>query len=532
MKTSLSLFLTIILSINSYCQGLTSDYRTLPINKAIKSFPDIFDLSTPLKSCISFNYILVKGKDCLLSTASTERYKSILPDSTVSDSKVSEAYKNSVLNSIVREVVYYKDSVACVIVQRKDSLFSIRTFNLEKGKWVNNGEDERKSIVSSRKQFANYAKEQLCGLRRINVLSKIPSDTLSFINYLKNSGQEPMQFVLNELTNHKIVLYGEIHYRALSWEFCKNLILDPNFPKKAGTVFLELPSHKQGQIDKFLAGKTMDQELILDVLRDMMDRGWPVKGMFEFILDIWKINQSLSAKEKVKILAVDIPRPYSTFKTHEDYRKFFDTIMDRNLYMASTIEKYISLKTDDRNTLFIVGAGHVYKSAESAGELLTKKYKDGEVFTIFTHCPIIDNSGNMPGRIRNGIFDYSFYMNGNKPIAFVLKNSPWGKEPFDGLLDVSYNCNVGSFADNYDGYIFLGQLDIELSDGVLYELYSDDFVAELNRRAKIEGSTIQEWYGIKEATKEEVIASIKAGEDKYRWANKLPPLIKYQVKNN
>ena len=78
-------------------------------------------------------------------------------------------------------------------------------------------------------------------------------------------------------------------------------------------------------------------------------------------------------------------------------------------------------------------------------------------------------------------------MNGNKPIAFILKDSPWGKEPFDGLFDVSYKCNIGSFADNYDGYIFLGQLDTELSYGELYELYSDDFVKEFNRRAGFNG---------------------------------------------
>ena len=57
----------------------------------------------------------------------------------------SEKFRNRILNSIVREVIYYKDSVSCVILQNNDSVFSIRTFNLEKGLWVNNGEDERKS---------------------------------------------------------------------------------------------------------------------------------------------------------------------------------------------------------------------------------------------------------------------------------------------------------------------------------------------------------------------------------------------------
>lgn len=515
---------------NSYGQELSSDFRTVPVNKKIKEFPDQFDLSTPLKSCITFNYLLVNGKECFLRIASTEKNKYSFPDSNAPDSKVTEEARNKYLNMNIKEVIIYKDSVASVISEFKESRYSIRGFNLENGKWVNAGENQRSTMAESRQYFAKYAGQQLCTLRKIKIFSTIPQDSLSFIHFLKKNGQKPKEFVLDALTKHKIVIYGELHRRLLSWSLCRTIIKDPAFRKSTGTIFLEISSHKQKELDAFFAKDKMDKELILNVFRETAEEGWHDKGMFDFILEVWKVNQTLPSEKRIKVVAVDIPRPFSTFKSAEDCNNYFDTVMDRNVFMANSVEKYIKLKKDNRNCLFIVGAGHVYKSAESAGSLLSKKYPAGELFTIFTHCPIIDNIGHIYGRIRNGIFDYSFYMTGNKPIAFNLKNSPFGKEPFDGLPEISYDCNTGSFSDNYDGYIFLGSLDTEPYGEMLYELYTDEFIKELIRRANFDKMTLQEWFEIKEANKEAVIESLKETEGKNRWGI-LPSLFDKRKSN-
>jgi hypothetical protein len=159
----------------------------------------------------------------------------------------------------------------------------------------------------------------------------------------------------------------------------------------------------------------------------------------------------------------------------------------------------------------------------SAGSLLSRRFAEGDVYTIFTHLPIVDNGGKLHGRIRNGLYDHVFHMNGNKPIAFNLKNSPFGREPFDALPEICYKPDAGTFAQNYDGYIFLGSLDVEPSDYLLYELYSDAFVKELTRRAGLENTTVQTWFDIKEISKEAIISKLKEQhEGRKRWTGLSP----------
>jgi hypothetical protein len=265
--------------------------------------------------------------------------------------------------------------------------------------------------------------------------------------------------------------------------------------------------------------------------------GWPDKGMYEFLLEVWKINRNLPAARRIKVIAADIPRPLGTFRTAEEQRSYFDRVMNRNQFMAETIEKDIRSGRDARHRLFIVGTGHVYKSLPpgfassasatqipSAGALLSSRLPRGDVYAVFSHQASIGNNGAIAGRLRGGVFDEAFALNGDRPAAFDIAGSPFGLEPFDALPEVSYHPSAGTYADNYDGYVFLGPLADEPADYLLYELYSPDFVKELSRRAAMENSTLQKWFGVEAATPEAIIAQAKKDhESKKRWGN-LPPL--------
>jgi hypothetical protein len=45
------------------------------------------------------------------------------------------------------------------------------------------------------------------------------------------------------------------------------------------------------------------------------------------------------------------------------------------------------------------------------------------------------NVGRSGGKIRNGLYDCVFEMNGNVTVAFDLAGSPFGREPFDASLE-------------------------------------------------------------------------------------------------
>jgi hypothetical protein len=158
------------------------------------------------------------------------------------------------------------------------------------------------------------------------------------------------------------------------------------------------------------------------------------------------------------------------------------------------------------------------ESKPAAAEQLTKKFSPGEVFSIFQHCPRIANDGTISGLIRNGLFDSIFARFGNKPVAFKLKGNPFGKEPFDALNEITYNNETGSFENNYDAYLFLGPLASEQGEYLLYDIFTDDYVKELNRRAVMTNSSVEKWFGVSEPTKEAIIEKLKSDtENKKRW---------------
>jgi hypothetical protein len=510
----------------------------MPVNKRIAEFSDTSDVRTPVNAFIAFVHLVINGKNARLAPASSARLAMFLPGPQAPDAVVAENTRSRYLNRLVFECVTYKDSIACVISQYADSLYSMWFFSFEGGRWTNAGEDLGNGLTDSRRKFTLRAGTFLDYARRIGPLSRVSTDTTACVQFLSAQGRDPKHFVLDALAHHRLVVFGELHRRLWSWDLCKSVLNDPAFPRATGTVFMEISAHTQTRLDAFLAKDTLDEDMLLDVFREIQINGWPDRGMFEFTKELWKLNRTLPAERRVRIVAVDIPRPFSTLATAEEKRKYFESAPDRNEHMASAIVAALNADTGSRGSLFIVGVGHAFRSTTrgfasapnpaapggSAGSLLSQRLPRGQVFTIFTHCPVVDNAGRMPGRIRNGLFDHAFRAAGNRPVAFTLHEGPFGKEPFDALPEISFFTSTGTFADNYDGYVFLGPLDEEPGDYLLYDLFSDGFVRELERRAALDNTTVQKWFGVSEVSRRAIIVKLKQeNEGRRKWQG-LPPL--------
>jgi hypothetical protein len=264
---------------------------------------------------------------------------------------------------------------------------------------------------------------------------------------------------------------------------------------------MELSIDGQEAFDRFLNNKVKDPEIILDIMRKESLMGWSDKGMFEFILDIWDINSKLPENKKIRIVPIDISRPfYNSDITRKEYNDYTRNGLDyRDFDMANHIEQYIKTSKDKRNHLYIAGYMHTYKSeANGVGSrnvpdkrncisILSDKLPANSIFSVISHTPIITNSGSVSGLTRKGIFDYTFAKEGNRPIAFDLKDSPFGKEPLD-VVDNRYDIKIGTYADCYDGYIFLESLKDEASRYWLPELMRKDFFEEIKKRAALVGA--------------------------------------------
>jgi len=249
-----------------------------------------------------------------------------------------------------------------------------------------------------------------------------------------------------------------------------------------------------------------------------MIEGWDDKGKFDFIVAIWHINQHLPPEKGIKIVAVDTPRPFSVFRSEKDMDSS-DAKYDSNAYMAAKILTYLHATRDKRHMLFTVGTGHVFKTGLTAANQLSIKMP-GDVYTIFTHAPRIEEGRKFYERLRHGAFDYAFLISGDRPRVFELKNSPFGSEPFDALFDEG----DGSYADNYDGYIYFGSLDKEPSQDIRFAEYDGPFILEMDRRFRLLPSSLEAEWGIKALTRE-AVTKLLAEHSKTRWQSHLKPFI-------
>jgi hypothetical protein len=416
---------------------------------------------------------------------------------------------------MIEEMIIYKDSIGYITRKEPNSsMIMIGICFWENEKWLFAGEDLcfSANLSDAYQQIMHKAPNvQMPLLLKVYQQFTVSSDTLSFVNYLKQF-DEPKKYLLNKLSNYKLTIYGEIHRREKSWELLKQLVSTPDFTEICSTVFLELPHHQQKYLDLFLATDTLNTDLIMNVFRNEQIYGWQDKGMYEFIITLWTVNKQ--SKSKIRILAVDEQVPWNSIKTPEEYEYYEDNkLLDRDSTMANIIIKSIQQLPDHRNALFIVGMNHARKSSPTfpvrTGTMLAEYFQKDEIFSIMTHTMITDNS-NHCGKLRYGLFDAVFERNKNTPVAFDLHNSPFGKEPFDANQRIRFEPSVGNFEDFYDGYIFLCPLDEELYDYTLYELFTDEFVEELKRRAFITKNP-NAWYdiSIEEISKEKIITIIK-----------------------
>lgn len=503
------LFFLILLTIvgSLAAQELGTNYKIIPVHKKIKELT----YNSPYESALS-NYVAryssVSGENWPIPA---ER----LCSTTSAPPSLSPEYANELLHTDIEEVIIYKDSVGAVIRREPNSkILVIGWCVLENGQWKSTGEGVcfTGSLADARRQIADNAQRALLSLRKYYEQRVVSSDTAAFVNYLRQNGANPKAYLLDKLSTHKLVIYGETHRRKVSWDFLKTVINDTIFHNVCNTVFMELPTHTQSLIDTFLRLDTLNTAIVLDILGSEQVYGWQDKGMYEFIVEVWKLNHQ--TKSSIQIIAADFQIPFDSLQTHQEYQSYCNhNLQDRDSTMANVAENILRTKKDTKNSLFIVGSNHARKSSpnnsQKASTLLAERFPKSFVFSIMTHSMIGDNTG-FCGPIRYGLYDYLFAYNGNTPIAFDLWDSPFGKEPFDALQEVRYEPSCGNYEDFYDGYIFLAPLESEEYDYTLYELFTDEFIEKLKRRALVTNNN-NAWYDIpvKNATKEKIIEKIK-----------------------
>ncbi len=517
----ISLVLALLVSGSGVSAQYSQDFKVEKIGRQVNEYRlDSINLTTPLDYYLSRAWVRLSGKGENWNKISSSKFYNSDPK----DETVDEAMRSYVLDEQIDFIVTYRDSVGCVVTHSDgEDIFLLNNCWLENGQWVNIGQGLAEDVDDARSILMQQLPQALYNLPRISVINNIPEDVTPFVNFLTDVTSSPEEFMMEMLGSHKLVINGEYHRRKVSWDMLKRLISRPGFADVVGCVFVELPSHHQSLMDQFLSSDTLRSDLIIKIFQDEQLNGWWDRGEYEFLRDLWKLNRTLPRDKKIKVVLADYQIPYSDITNREEAREQ----EDRNTHMADVVENTIRHSDDMRNNLFLVGCAHVFKSDQSglyssahdeeedaptAGAQLAVRLGNDNVFTVFQHVLPGDNSGGNKAAIRGGLFDLAFEKNGNRPIGFKLADSPFGNEPFDGIYEIKFNTATGTYADNFDGYLFLAPVKDEPKAIPLTEVFTDEFVAEMQRRATVLGieNLRWMWFGRRstELTKEIIIDAL------------------------
>jgi hypothetical protein len=268
----------------------------------------------------------------------------------------------------------------------------------------------------------------------------------------------------------------------------------------------------------------------------MLWMGWPDQPMLDFFKAVWEVNQLLPKVQRLRIVLVDMQRPWKEIKVRNDWRKYD---VDRNQLMAENIVRDLGKhESDARHALFIVGYMHAMVNVsrpggdpiKSAGWHLCEKLGETNVFAVFPHSPVMANMGGVNGRLALGLFETAFAALNNRPMAFPLDHGPFGEQVFDASLD---ELTTDPYRKAFHAYLYLGPLEDEVFSPLIPDFYTDEFVQELERRSRVMfGKGLVGAHGIKTADAKGFIEwmSQSWGQPRREWsARSLGPLDAWQL---
>ena len=470
----------------------TSPIRSYTVDKKVSDFPPSRDLSTPEAA-----YATIM-RDFMATGASDSEWSEISVQQTYGTERrpVSPERASNCLDAQIHEVIIYRDRLALVIakMRERDTVgYDQRFLFYANGRWLNSGHDGLASTVEeARDNFLRKGERlYISNMKKLEFRNRQPvadpnSHLKPYVEFLQKQGRQPHSFMMEAFSKYQLVVMGEIHNRPTYWAFNAELVRDPAFAQTVGTIYTELPSNHQESIDKFLAQDTCEKELIIQMLRDFFELGWPCKPTLDFFVAVWEVNQRLPSDTKLRIRLVDMQRPWEKIQKREDWQVYD---VDRDSFMAKNIIDDLGTKKDKRNGFFIVGMMHAMEElcvAEemprpSAGWHLKQSLGD-QLFTVFQHAPVQTDRGVTSGRLALGLIDTAFAKLDDRPIAFTLEEGPFGKLPFDGMPDADV---YGTFDDGYDAYLYLIRLEDEILSPLIEGFYSDEFMPEIDRRYRL-----------------------------------------------
>lgn len=354
----------------------------------------------------------------------------------------------------------------------------------------------------------------LCAL--ITMLVSIHSeaeDSISpYADYIRKNAEDPVGFVMSKLKNYRIVAIGEDHWIADHTPFLCDVLREAarNDETRPQILAVEFGNEiDQALSDKVTHSPVFMPDSVKKILQHAPDLyGNPYEEYFGIFKCVWEINQTLPEGKKIRIVLLDPAGVQDYFDRIPSRR---DT--DRDMSMFKKLRQYV---VRDCKIIFYAGQAHTerqirgykqrgrnfYYNYPSAGYLIKSSYPN-DVYTIDLWAPLNMGSGYelnpKTGKWYekcNGKFDSAFELNGNRPCAFDIHDSVWGRITMTDYFGMpgregdypSHPKDGNPYTEEVnlkqltDGIVFL-KPSAEFTGGRLTDIYTPDFVETCRRRS-------------------------------------------------
>ena len=329
--------------------------------------------------------------------------------------------------------------------------------------------------------------------------TKIKPEIKDYVDFLNNQHTSAKDYILTLFNKYDIVILSErAHYEYTQYNTILNIISDKRFIDSVGTVFVEVGvSSEQNKVNEFLKSENLREKEIkqktLEIYRNIpFFPNWDKTSYYDFLIQLYKINQKLTSSEKVDLYYSDVPFSWKETKTKKEYQEFIDTLETRDSVIAQQIIFHFEKDKNSKKrkkALIILNYRHAFinirytkngQKTENVGRYLKEKYGNQVVSILIND---INNKNNKFFPYHHGKWDASFELLNISNIGFDFKQSPFGKDSFDMYPvknDLTYN-------DVFSGFIYTAPMDSFIFKKGVPNYISDDFKKEYIRRNRISG---------------------------------------------
>ena len=193
---------------------------------------------------------------------------------------------------------------------------------------------------------------------------------------------EPVSALVEAFRTHHLVALQEPHGNEQVQALLLALIRDPRLPMVAKDIVLESASARyQDVLDRYVRGETVPDEVVRRAWEDHTVPNSLGQHASELIQAVRRVNATLPARQRLRVLAGDPPIDWDHVMNPEDHRRWIEL---RDTYPADLVRRQVLDR--GRRALVVYGQGHLQRAMIEAN-YATTPWEAQTVMSLVTSDP-------------------------------------------------------------------------------------------------------------------------------------------------